>query len=36
MMFTGGLIVAIGIEFSNLHKRIAIRVLMTVGTTPQW
>lgn len=31
MMFIGGMLLAIIIEYCNLHKRIALRILITTG-----
>ena len=35
LMFISGIIVAIAVEHCNLHKRIALRVLLVIGTSPR-
>ena len=34
-MFLGGLMMAIGVEHSGLHRRIALKILILVGTSPR-
>jgi sodium-dependent dicarboxylate transporter 2/3/5 len=34
-MFLGGLILALAIEHSGLHRRLALRIMLLVGTSPR-
>ena len=36
VVFFGGVVLALGVEKSNLHRRIALRAILIVGTNPRW
>ena len=36
MVFLGSIIATVAVEESNLHQRIALRILMFFGTSPLW
>ncbi|CAG5129842.1 unnamed protein product, partial [Candidula unifasciata] len=36
MLFIGGLVMAIAIEYWHIHTRVAMRIMMLVGTEPKW
>ena len=35
-MFLGGLILALAIEHSGLHHRLALKIMLLVGTSPKF
>lgn len=36
MFIFGSLIIGIGIETSGLHQKLALKVVMAVGSQPKW
>ena len=36
VLISGGMIVALAIEHCNLHRRMALAVLILVGSKPRW
>ena len=36
VVFFCGVALALGVEQSNLHRRVALRSLLLVGTNPKW
>lgn len=35
-VFFGSMVMAVAVEMSNLHERIALSILLTTGTNPRW
>ncbi|XP_037034217.1 solute carrier family 13 member 4-like [Bradysia coprophila] len=35
MMFIGGISLALGIQYSGLHKRIALKIILAIGSSPR-